>query len=232
MNTGLLFSSQNPPIITGGLVGFWSCNEGSGVTLLDYSGNNYTGSFTNSTVSRRPGIIGGAINTSGTGYVYVGRPTVFNLPSFTCCMWYKPDSTSTIQSSIDCNNLATFGWALNLNQNGATGGASAGRVAFYAYIGGSFGSPAYSNGVVLSIGTWTHLATTFGGGNLTLYVNGSTVGNTNRTGLGAVQYNSNVLTFGRDLVNTNQTLGTMDEIHIYNRVLNASEILTLYNTKD
>lgn len=226
MNTSLITAIQNPLIVSSGLLGYWSLNDGAGMEPYDYSGNNYTGSIKGSTVAWTRGKIGAGANFSGTGYINVARPSVLNTPSLTVCLWYKPDVVSAaVKSLIGSANAVNNGWGLNVDQQ-SNGSAAAGYVAFWLY-NGSWRNVS-STGVCISVGTWTHIAVTYtNGGNAILYVNGAQY---NSTGpWSAISYAaSSFLTIGRDLQYGNETQGTIDDIRLYNRALAVDEIYKLF----
>ena len=74
------FSDPANADLRNGLVGWWKFNEGSGTTVIDWSGNNNNGSFVNAPTwlsnCKRGGCIGfdGAANR----YVNLGASTTFN----------------------------------------------------------------------------------------------------------------------------------------------------------
>jgi len=74
------------------------------------------------------------------------------------------------------------------------------------------------------LNTWTHLALTFDGGNERLYVNGTLV----RTAAvsGAMESAYGALRIGGNAVWGEYFRGLIDEVRIYNRALDASEIQT------
>jgi hypothetical protein len=223
--------SSYPP--RDGLLAYWSFNEGVGSIVYDYSGNNYTSSLAGTSIPTwNPGKIGSGLSfgpLANSSYVSMGTTTAFNVPSLTYCGWYNIGDLSTIASTIDCNNQANFGWALNVNQDGSNGTHVNGKVAGYFYSAGQF-KPTYSNAAALSIGTWTHLLVTYAaGGNAQMYINGSTTGTTAVNLPSGITYSSNVFTLGRDLNTLNQYSGSLDEVMVYNRVLTSDEISQIYN---
>jgi hypothetical protein len=75
----------------------------------------------------------------------------------------------------------------------------------------------------LPTGAWTHLAVTYDGANMRLYVNGVLVRTTARAG--AMIATDGVLHIGGNQVWGGEFFGgVMDEIRIYNRALSVSEI--------
>ena len=90
--------------------------------------------------------------------------------------------------------------------------------------GGTFsGSPLYGP-AALSAGTWTHLAVTYDGANLTLYVNGIQVATRAQTG--TIEVSNNDLTIGGNNLYGQYFTGIIDEVRIYNQALSATEIQT------
>jgi hypothetical protein len=88
-----------------------------------------------------------------------------------------------------------------------------------------------------ALNTWYHVAATYDGANVVLYVNGSVVSTTSyTTGIGINHYDDagNQFMFGN--YGSNSTLqtfqGTIDDIRYYNRALSAAEIAALYKQYD
>ena len=96
------------------------------------------------------------------------------------------------------------------------------RPAGGAIIGGNngeaFGTPA------LAVNTWTHLAATYDGSALRLYVNGNLTGTTAKTG--AITASTAALTIGSDPFYGQYFAGLIDEIRIYNIALTQAQIQT------
>ena len=70
--------------------------------------------------------------------------------------------------------------------------------------------------------TWTHLAATYDGANLRLYVNGTQVGDAWPTG--SMSASTGVLRIGGNDVWWEWFQGLIDEVRVYNRALSAAEI--------
>ena len=82
----------------------------------------------------------------------------------------------------------------------------------------------------LTLGVWTHLATTYDGTTQRFYVNGVLVGSANPVVAGTsntiVQANG-ALRIGGDASSTGEFFqGLIDEVRVYNRALSAAEIAT------
>ncbi len=74
----------------------------------------------------------------------------------------------------------------------------------------------------LPLNTWTHLATTYDGAVVRLYVNGVLTGTTSVSG--AMAASTGVLRLGGNGIWGEWFAGLIDEVRIYNRVLSAAEI--------
>lgn len=225
MNAALLSTTQNPLVVPNGLIGFWSMNGGSGSFVQDFSGNNRTGSIIGANFAWKPGISGGGLYMTQSTYVYVGQPSVFDTPAFSCCAWVYSGINTVLSSIIVCSNQVNYGYSLNINQVQA-GTYQAGYAAGWVYTGTWHGCGTTSS--VVPLNTWVHLALTYGPTfYATLYVNGmrhAQVGPYT-----TLQYNSNTLTFGKEASYPTQVFsGIMDDVRIYNRELNAAEVQQIY----
>ena len=96
-------------------------------------------------------------------------------------------------------------------------------------VGGTFSpGPLYANSGALSPSTWSHLAATYDGATLRLYVNGSQVDEWAQTG--PIQTSTGPLSFGGDALYGQFFSGRIDEVRIYNRALSASDVQAAVNT--
>jgi hypothetical protein len=80
----------------------------------------------------------------------------------------------------------------------------------------------------LPTGTWTHLAVTYDGAAIRLYVNGVSVAVAARTGDLATTTNS--LQIGGDSIYGQYFKGLIDEVRVYDRALSQTEIQQDMNT--
>ncbi len=81
----------------------------------------------------------------------------------------------------------------------------------------------------LALNTWAHIAATYDGTTLRMYVDGSQVASAARTGV--IKTSTNALTLGGDPFYGQYFRGTIDEVRIYNRALSAAEVQTDMNTR-
>ena len=93
--------------------------------------------------------------------------------------------------------------------------------------GGTFANPLFGTAVP-PLNTWSHLAATYDGTTLRLYVNGVQVASRAQTG--PIATSSGALTIGGDALYGQHFSGRIDEVRIYGTALSASEIQTDMNT--
>jgi len=89
-------------------------------------------------------------------------------------------------------------------------------------IGGTFSPSALRGTSSLPLNAWTHLAGTYDGTTMRLYVNGVQV--SSRAQTGPIQTSTAALTMGGDALYGQYFAGRIDEARIYNRALSAAEI--------
>jgi acyl dehydratase len=100
------------------------------------------------------------------------------------------------------------------------GANGASRPAAYVNIGGAdVGVNATAN---LALNTWTHLAVTYDGATIRVYVNGTQVATRAQTG--PITTSTGVLRIGGNAVWSEFFQGLIDEVRIYSRALTAAEI--------
>ena len=88
------------------------------------------------------------------------------------------------------------------------------------YVGGGYKDAIATTG--LTTGAWTHLAETFDGSSVRLYVNGTLVATT--AAAGALASSTNPLRIGGNNIWGEYFSGLIDEVRVYNRALSAGEI--------
>lgn len=213
-NPSFLASSvQNPYIISNGLVGYWSFNDGSGSTIRDFSPTRNDGRAV-TTPSWIPGRVGPSLNFDGSQYVILnstGLQTVFSGGDFTISLWVYFRSITNFAGLFMCNN------------NGISIDDASRR---YALIYAD-GNVATTNQGVPVTGVWHHLVGTKTTSTYKIYVN-------NVDATGGYYSDSGWGTTGQYWIGngylSQKPNGIIDDIRIYNRSLNASEIKALYTT--
>ena len=204
-----------------GLVAAYGFDEGAGTTTADRTGNGNTGTLSNATWSTA-GKFGNALFFNGNNArVNVADSNSLDLTSaMTLEAWVRPSITSagyrTVLMKEQSGNL---GYALYSTTD-------TNRPNTEAVIGGAFEVAPAAN--PLPAGTWSHLAATYDGSQLRLYVNGTQVAQTAASG--SISTSTAPLRVGGNAVWGEWFNGWIDEVRVYGRALSAAEIQDDMNT--
>ncbi len=202
-----------------GLVGGWSFDEGAGPTAGDRSGRGNTGTLTGGPSWTTSGRYGGALVFDGVNDL-VTIPDAASLDltnQLTMAAWVRPTALGSWKQVLLKERPGGLAYALY-----ATGNASQ-RPNATLTIGGDreVNAPA-----ALATNTWTHLAMTYDGAVMRLYVNGSQVATRNQTGSTVVS--AGPLQIGGNTIwNSEWFTGAIDDVRLYNRALTATEVVTV-----
>jgi hypothetical protein len=195
------------------LVAAYNFNEGSGTTVTDAAGNNNTG-----TIRAAKWTTAGKF---GNGLVFNGTNALVTIPdtswlrlttAMTLEAWVKPSRVTNVWRDVIRKGKNDYFLDATSDHNKVPAG------------GGTFGTTkTVAWGTTgLAANTWTHLAVTYDGMTLRLYVNGVQVTSQARTGNLATS--ANPLQIGGDSSYGHYFKGTIDEVRIYNVELSLSEI--------
>ena len=218
------YSSQYPVPPTG-LIGYWKFDAGTGSSAADFSGNGQTGTLVNG-VNWVIGHTGSAVNMDGIDD-HVSVPNLDVTGSgITLAAWVNLASLSTssdvrfISKASDSSEGGHW-WMLGHSYNGNH------RLRFRLKTGGVTTTLIASTGDLLA-NTWLHVAATYDGVTMRLYLNGDEVGGVPKTG--SIDVNSTVkVNFGRNPEGSNYFSGWLDEARIYERSLSPTEIRQIMN---
>jgi hypothetical protein len=197
-----------------GLVAAFGFNEGSGSTVLDSSGTSNNGTITNATWTAA-GKFGAALSFNGTSsWVTVpDAPSLDLTNGMTLEAWVNPSALSGWRTALLKESSGNLAYAMYANDNTP-------NPAVTVRIGTGDSSAVGTS--ALPLNTWTHLAATYDGAQLRLYVNGVQAGSRAQTGNMAVS--TGPLRVGGNAVWTEFFAGLIDEVRVYNRALSAAEI--------
>ena len=232
--------------ITTGLVGYWDFEDVTGGIARDSSVYNNDGTINGATsVTGVPGF-GNALDFNGTGdFVDVPSSSELNpTAAITVTAWVKARSFAAFAPPIvkktGEGSTQWHGYTLETHSNPLGDGIPG--VTFIADVVGPEGpnvwpgTQASSQSRALPMGEWVFLAGVFDGSSFNLYV-----GDLNDAPLGGVpnafpypiEPSMNNLNIGRDPSNTGRLFdGLIDEVRIYNRGLNETEVLAIYNVPE
>ncbi len=196
-----------------GLMAAYSFNEGSGSALTDVSGHGNNGTISNATWIAA-GKYGKALLFNGlNSLVTVNDSSSLHLShAMTLEAWVKPALVSNVrQGVINKGNDGYFLAGTTEQQGFPAGGATVGP------------TPVVSQGkTLLAANSWSHLAITFNGSFMRLYVNGIPVAS--EAYRGRIATSTNPLQIGGDSALGRYFNGAIDEIRIYNTALTQPQI--------
>jgi len=204
------------PPLSQNLMAAYAFNEGTGSSVPDASGHGNSGTLSNTTWT-----------TSGK----YGNALAFNGTSATVNI---PDSASLHLTT----GMTLEAWVYPTNVAGAWRDViMKGSDEYYLEATSSAGPPATGGKTIggaltgssaLPANTWSHLAGTYDGTTLRLYVNGAEVASRAQTG--SIATTTNPLQIGGDSFFGQYFQGMIDEVRVYNRALTPAEIQTDMNT--
>ena len=214
-NTGPL---PYPP----GLVAGYRFDEGTGTATADVSANNTSGSLVNAPVWTI-GRYGNGLQFGGSNYVDLGNPGSLRLTgSMTLSAWIYISANPSDDAAIVAK-LGAAGWQLKTSPD--TGVRTA---AIQISSNGANSIQRYSS-TVLAANVWYHIAGVYDAASraLDIYVNGVLSNGVLSGTVPAAQVDSNLnvnIAQRTGYPGIYNFLGRIDEVHVYNRALSASEV--------
>jgi hypothetical protein len=202
-----------PPPPPPGLVAAYSFNEGSGTTLIDRTGFGRTGTVSGATWSTA-GRNGGALSFDGINdIVTIADHNSLDLTTgMTLEAWVRPSTVSNTRTVLMKNRSGGMAYAL-------LAGDPASLPAGYVR---TTSDQNVTGAAAIGVNVWTHLALTYDGTTLRLYVGGVEVAS--RALSGSMVVTTNALTMGGNTLGVGYFQGLIDDVRIYNRALTATEV--------
>jgi Concanavalin A-like lectin/glucanases superfamily/Chitobiase/beta-hexosaminidase C-terminal domain/IPT/TIG domain/Fibronectin type III domain len=199
---------------TPGLVAAYDFNAGSGTTVSDVSGNGNTGTIVNATWTTS-GKYGGALSFNGTN-AQVTIPDSASLhltTAVTLEAWVSPSSAPTGWQDVIYKPLDNY-FLEAASSNGNKPGTGV--------LLTSSAEPVVYGSAQLAGSTWTHLAMTYDGTTLKIYVNGTLVSSATQSG--TITTSTDALQIGGDTTYGQYFKGVIDEVRVYNIALTQAQI--------
>ena len=204
---------------SGGLVAVYGFNEGSGTAVADVSGNSNHGTVSGATWT--------TAGRFGSALVFNGANAVVTIPNsaslrlttgMTLEAWVYPTSAPTGWRAVVDKNVDGYYLMASTDQGNRPG------------VGGTFtaGNQNTFAPSELAVNTWAHLAATFDGATVRLYVNGAQVASRAQTT--PLAATTGTLQIGGDSYPDEFFAGRIDEVRVYNRALTQAEIQADMNT--
>jgi len=238
------------PIDPDNLAGHWTFTEGSGTTVADYSGNGFDGTFQTGLATfgsgnpawttDRYGNANGAIEFTDGGWIEVPYNAALNPSEITVSVWVK----ANVLGGRFMGLHSWLGYKFEVPDHG--------KPFFTANtIDGIWDNDA---GISIVADEWIHLAVTYGGGNMTFYIDGDlavaiprtsnmvpvAAGNNLAIGVETSKFADSDANYGDELHPDYQIIpaawasiynGSLDELRIYKAALSATQIKSIYDVE-
>jgi hypothetical protein len=190
-----------------GMVAWW---PGDGTTA-DLAGSN-TGTW-NGAAAYTAGEVGLAFSFGGASWVQAPSTAALSpTAALTIDAWIAPQATTSSRIVDKITAGGQDGYLLDVLNN-----------SLRLIIGGQ----ALQGATTLQPGVTYHVAGTFDGATLTVYVNGAVDGSAGA--IGTLPANALPLRIGADQTGANTFNGWIDEVEVFNRALSPQEILAIHN---
>ncbi len=193
-----------------GLVGNWQMEEGGGASLLDSSGAQNNAAVTGSP-GWIPGHAGLALSLNGTtDYAVAPDRATLNPSKLTLAFWVNP---SRVATQYVLKKAGAYELSLSIQ-----------GIPFFRLNGDN--TYRLNAATSQTTGAWMHLAATYDGAVMRLYVNGVEQGQ-GLAGPAAIASSTAALGIGAQADGTSPLQGGLDDVRLYNTVLTASDIQLL-----
>ena len=221
---GLRFlTGPNAAAAPSALVAAYNFNQGSGTVLNDVTGNGNHGTLANGPVWTSAGKYGGALTFDGSNdIVTIAHSSSLNLTTgLTVEAWVRPTVGTNWRTVLMKERPGNLAFGLYANTSGN-------RPALELATTGVAGNLEVAGSARLTTNSWSHVAATFDGSTLRLYVNGAQVGS--RPASGTIVTSASALRIGGNTIWGEYFRGQIDDVRIYNEALTAAAIQTDMNT--
>jgi large repetitive protein len=221
-------NSQEIKINKTGLVGWWKMDgDWKDSSLLSNDGTPYNG--TAFSTNAKIGTQAGSFDGVNDGVKIVDTPVFQAMQYMSVGGWIKPGriaSSGTRQSilSFKEGNSPNVGSVLSLPEDAPN------KIRYWVQVNGTWQSATGST-IIAANADWYHVAGTYDGNYIKVYVNGVLDGQSLFPGVmtNAAGSDTSTITIGAQASNTvHYYQGLLDDIKIYNRALSATEVMEQY----
>ena len=228
---GSLWSFTTRSALDQTLVGWWKLDETEGITAHDSSDYSNNGSLNGNPVWATGQIDGALAFDAVDDIIDCGNSTSLVITNnITISSWIR-------YNQLNAGTILAKGYDNQFQVNysfgtGGGGGFGASDELLFSYMGSSSWHAYETSNANLATGQWYHVAVTFTfgtGSSIKCYLNGNLLAGSwdYNNGNAAPVTSIKPLTIGACPYGRRMN-GTLDDVRIYNRVLSAAEILTLY----
>ena len=191
----------------------YAFDEGTGTTVTDASGNSNNGTVTAATWTNA-GQYGSALVFNGTSaLVGINDSASLHLTTaMTLEAWVNPSTVDGAWRDVIYKGNDNYYLEATSSHSAVPGGGG---------VFGGGGTTVYG-AAPLAVNAWTHLAVTYDGATLRLYVNGTQVSSV--TLAGNILVSTNPLQIGGDGIFGQFFRGMIDEVRVYNLALTAAQV--------
>ncbi len=204
------------------VVGIWLFDEGGGDVAQDSSGNGNDGTL-NGPEWTNESKFGGALEFNGAGsYIEFATGESLKTPHLTIMAWFNTRKLNgyghIFQTGNDWNDMA--GYVFRVHQDG------------FVQSGMAFGpgnTTTFVNGPALEADTWYHMAMSYDGTNMVLYLDGENIAS--NPGQGEIMYDNQPVRIGVHSNDTGAAFdGFIDEVGLFDIALEADDIEAIMNS--
>ncbi|UCG48833.1 MAG: LamG domain-containing protein, partial [Phycisphaerales bacterium] len=202
------------------LVGWWKCDDGSGNTAADSSGLGNNGNLVNNP-QWVAGYDGGGLRFNGSSsYVDCGNPAAFDITGqVTLALWVKTEDAANGQHNPYVGKGDTS-YAIKHHTSNS--------IEFFIYDDTWYTARASLDSSFN--GVWHHVAGTYDGANLKVYVDGALQATT--AYVGSIASSTYAVNIARNSQVTGRFYaGAVDDVRIYDRALTDAEVAALIPPK-
>ena len=222
---GGTFSSSNASVVVDATTGVFNASTVGLTTTIKYTlaDGCYNEQTITSTIGVLDNIYSMAFDGANNAFTIDNSSSYLNPAKITISMWFKPSSINVQSTMISSPNVFGLGY-----HTYAIGVNNVGNIRLYGLTtpGGAFSYDATTIGT-LNLNQWNFIAMTFDQTEFVAYLNGSSASSA-RTGVLNYQVPTGNIEIGRRAGTTEDVVGSIDEVAIWDVALTSTRIQEIY----
>ena len=200
-----------------GVVGYWSFDGFDGKTVVDDSGNKLDGTIAGNIPTSTVGMVKNGLAFDGKTCIALGNNPKVNLKRMvTLAAWVKPDTFTGYPAIFGKGYEFGGAYSISIREDGHL---------WFEIDDAEKRRSYFDSETALKIGTWAHVAATYDGTVMQMYINGELVGELEAPDL-KIQASAEPLRIGW-LGTHGYFKGMLDEVRLYDYALSQKEINAL-----